>query len=822
MFKQRPYIPIALMVGAWVLIAVVAWQLSGSRSTEAASVRSDQPVAATYRGTLPVAHFDVSPPLRDMKVIPPGPGKLRENEDRERERQGPNLAQPPDPVVQRLLGGLSPFVMPTPIISFDGPNNTCNCSPPDPNGEVGPNHYVVMTNLSFQIYNKTGTSLFGPAQNKTLWAGFGGACQNENAGDPVVLYDQLADRWLLSQFTAAGPTYYNCVALSQTADPTGSYYRWAFTTGTNFPDYPKYGMFPDAYYISTREFAGNPFAGVGAYAANRAQMLVGNPNPTVISFLAPPSPAYNVGDGLLPADLDGTTLPPAGNPAYYVGSMDDNGPYGAPQDALTLWKFTVDFATPPASSFVLANTIPTAAFNTNFPPCGGGRNCIPQPGTANRIDMLASRQRPLFRLAYRNMGSYESLVSNISVNAGTGPTGDTAGIRWFELRSPNSSPTIFQQGTYAPGLTDGIHRWMGSIAMDTQGNMALGYSASSTTLFPSIRYTGRLVGDPLGTMPQGEASIIEGTGSQTVSQRWGDYSDMTVDPVDDCTFWYVHEYIPVSSNNGWRIRIGSFKFPQCAQGTPTPTETSTPPPASPTQTPNPATNTPTATVTPTICPVQFVDVPVGSTFYDYVRCLACRGIVGGYPCGGPGEPCPGNYYRPNNNVTRGQVSKIVSESAGFTDPVPSTQQTFEDVAPGSTFALWVERLSTRGIIGGYPCGGPFEPCVAPTNRPYFRPNNNVTRGQLSKITSGAAGWTETPTGQTFEDVAVGSTFYLYIERMASRGIISGYPCGGPFEPCVAPTNRPYFRPNNNATRGQMSKIAASAFFPNCSTPAVRR
>ncbi len=252
--------------------------------------------------------------------------------------------------------------------------------------------------------------------------------------------------------------------------------------------------------------------------------------------------------------------------------------------------------------------------------------------------------------------------------------------------------------------------------------------------------------------------------------------------------------------------------------TPTPTRTPTHT-GTPTQT---VTGTPpTATPTATVCPLQFTDVPVGSTFYDFVRCLACRGIVGGYPCGGPGEPCPGPYYRPNTNVTRGQVSKIVSESAGFTDPVPSSQWTFQDVPPGSTFALYVERIATRGIVGGYPCGGPFEPCVAPTNRPYFRPNNNVTRGQLSKITSGAAGWTETPTGQTFEDVPAAGTFYVYVERVATRGIVGGYPCGGAFEPCIAPGNRPYFRPNNNATRGQMAKIAAAAFFPNCQTPARR-
>jgi hypothetical protein len=217
--------------------------------------------------------------------------------------------------------------------------------------------------------------------------------------------------------------------------------------------------------------------------------------------------------------------------------------------------------------------------------------------------------------------------------------------------------------------------------------------------------------------------------------------------------------------------------------------------------------------------VQFVDVPGGSTFYDYVRCLACRGIIGGYPCGGPGEPCPGPYFRPGNNVTRGQVAKIVSEAAGFSDPVPSGQQTFEDVPPGSTFALWVERIAGRGVIGGYPCGGLNEPCVAPTDRPYYRPASNVTRGQLSKIVSNAAGFIETPTGYTFEDVPPDSTFYLWVQRVAGRGIIGGYPCGSAGEPCVGPLDRPYYRPNNNVTRGQTAKIVGNAFFPGCTPPA---
>jgi hypothetical protein len=305
-----------------------------------------------------------------------------------------------------------------------------------------------------------------------------------------------------------------------------------------------------------------PFAGVGAYALDRAQALAGNPNPTVVSFLAAPNPAYVVGDGLLPSDLDGMTPPPAGSPNYFVGSEDNNGPYGAPADALSLWKFHYDPITPANSSFVLSNTLPTQPFNSVLALCGGSRNCIPQPNTTNRLDFLL-RQRPLFRLAYRNFGDHESMVANLSVSAGTGPNGEVAGIRWYELRSPNSSPLIFQQGTYAPGLTDGIHRWLGSIAMNSAGDIALGYSASNNTnpsVFPSLFYTARHAADPPGQMTLGEGSIINGTGSQTGSQRWGDYTALVVDPTDDNTFWYINEYVPVTSSVGWRVRVGAFSL----------------------------------------------------------------------------------------------------------------------------------------------------------------------------------------------------------------------------------------------------------------------
>jgi len=563
---------------------------SAQNNANKAPVMPDEPVQGTYRGISTAVRFDISPPLRSMQNTTT-PDIIDRSKFEERR---PKFGEPMDPQdidrsVQAVISPFAPLAMPTPIISFDAVLGCTGCSPPDPVGDVGPNHYVAMSNSQYRMFNKSGVSVLGPSNINTLWAGFGGACQNENAGDPVVIYNQLDDRWILTQFTAAGPTYFNCVAISTTGDPTGSYYRYAFSTGTNFPDYPKYGMWNDALYISTREFSSaGPFAGVGAYAVNRAQLVAGNPAAQVISFLAAPgSTAYNVGDGLLPSDLDGSTLPPANSPNYFVGTMDNGGPYSAPSDALNVWKFTANFAVPASSTFTLTNTLPVAAVDTMPVFCTpSARACIPQPSTTNKIDHLGYRQRPSHRLAYRNFGTHESLVTNQSVEA----SATMSGMRWYEIRLSGGTPSIFQQGTYAPGTTDGIHRWMGSIAMDASGNMAMGYSAANASTFPSIRYTGRLAGDPLGTLPQGEASIVAGTGSQTGSTRWGDYTSMNIDSTDDCTFWYVNQYVPTTSSAGWRLRVGSFKFPSCSAGA-TPTATSTP-----TFTP---TNTATATATAT-------------------------------------------------------------------------------------------------------------------------------------------------------------------------------------------------------------------------------
>jgi hypothetical protein len=553
-----------------VTIALSFAGLAGAGMAAAAEGPQDkapQQPHGIFRGAVKAAKFDISPPLR---LIPPVPRKTTEVE-READNEGrtglegPLGPQTPDGALQSRVGTGG---IPAPSLSFDGFSNLCGgCSPPDPVGDVGPNHYVAMANTDFAIYDKTGALVFGPVNINTLWAGFGGECQVDNSGDPIVLHDQMADRWLLSQFTASGPTFFNCVAISQTADPTGSYFRYAFPTvpPQNFPDYPKYGVWPDAYYISTREFLnGASFAGVGAYAVNRAEVLAGNPAATVISFLATPASAggmFNVGDGLLPSDMDGTVLPPVGSDNFFVGSRDQGGPYGAPNDSLTFWRFNVDFVTPANSTFTMTDIIPVSTFDSIFP-CvpAGSRNCIPQPGTAQRIDHLGYRQRPTWRLAYRNFGTHESLVTNQSVEAPAG----IAGVRWYEIRNPQGTPVLFQEGTFSPGGTDGIHRWMGSIAMDRAGNMGLGYSVSNgTTVFPGMRYTGRLVTDPPGQMPQGEATIVDGLGSQTsTGARWGDYTSMNIDPSDDCSFWYINEYYPVTSVSTWRLRIGRFTYPQ--------------------------------------------------------------------------------------------------------------------------------------------------------------------------------------------------------------------------------------------------------------------
>jgi hypothetical protein len=530
-------------------------------------------------------HHDVSPAVRDMPTInsaanaatahlkheaeplrriplPPGMGALQQGEAGDAAVQSSAIAAPA-------------ALAPTLNLGFDGLGSgslgfSVTSAPPDTNGAVGLNQYVQWVNTSFAVFNKsTGALIAGPIAGNQLWAGFGGGCQTNNDGDPIVLYDKAANRWLFAQFSVSTTPFLQCVAVSTTSDATGTFNRYSFQY-SNFDDYPKMGVWSDGYYVTFNMFNGttNAFVGADACAYNRTAMLAGQPA-TQVCF----QQGTSVG-GLLPADLDGNTAPPAGSPNYLLFFGTNN---------LNLFKFHVNFTTPASSTFTGPTVIPVTAFS---PLCGGG-TCVVQPGTTNRLDSLADRL--MYRLAYRNLPGHESLVVNHSVTAGTG-----GGVRWYEIQNPNGTPIVAQQSTFAP---DSAFRWMGSVAMDQSGDIAMGYSVSSSTVNPSIRFTGRTPADPVNTM-QAESSIVAGTGSQNGTlTRWGDYSALTVDPVDDCTFWYTTEYMKTTGTFNWNTRIASFKFAGCG-GAVTPDYTLSASPTSVTVTQG-GNGTSTITVNPT-------------------------------------------------------------------------------------------------------------------------------------------------------------------------------------------------------------------------------
>lgn len=510
----------------------------------------DRPSAAQAHAV----HHDVSPPLANMVPLKPALGQRIKLLGRLPSPQAP--ASQSDPVLQSTTTGLLvPVTVGQDLLGLGQhyPGFTVNGIPPDPNSAVGATQVVQWVNESFVVFDKsTGVALYGPTAGNTLWQGFdptglGALCGQDNDGDPIVQYDKLANRWVMTQFAVTGADgsaahpYLQCVAVSTTSDARGSWNRYAFAY-SDFPDYPKLGVWPDGYYTTFNMFKVSSFVGAQVCAYDRQAMLLGNPA-TQQCFQLGSSVA-----GLLPADLDGPTqAPPAGSPNFLL-SLGVN--------ALNLWKFHVDWSNAANSTLRGPTSIPVAPFNQA---CGGGA-CIPQQNTAQKLDSLGDRL--MYRLAYRNFGAHESLVVNHSVQVGSTRKGYT-GVRWYELRNPNGTPTVFQQGTYAP---DSKFRWRGSIAMDKVGNMAMGYSVSSGSMPPTLRYTGRLATDALNTM-QAEAIAINGnvygSGSQTSYNRWGDYSSMSVDPVDGCTFWYTNEYLVATGNFNWDTRLFSFKFANC-------------------------------------------------------------------------------------------------------------------------------------------------------------------------------------------------------------------------------------------------------------------
>lgn len=484
-----------------------------------------------------------------------------------------------------LLGLAAPAAwagtMPATILNFPGMSDTSNLSPPDSTGAVGPNNYVQVTNLSFEVFNKDGSVAQAARATNSLWSGYSGAnagngCATRNDGDAVVRYDAAADRWIVGQpswphqSTTGGPSF-ECVAVSQTGDPTGAYWRYDFEFPYSVIDQPKIGVWSDGYYVAANVYDGSTFTykGVDVCALDRAAMLSGTAETSATEqcFLiaAPSSPPACPATqpftafGVLPASLEGSLPPPSGSPEYLM--QFDGSQCNPPYNKLDLWKLHIDWNTPANSAL----SAPTPITVDDFTPiCSStpSGHCIPQPGVASSAYLDGIGQRLMDRLVYRNFGDHESLLVNHTVTSS-----GVAGIRWYEIRDPGGTPTVYQQGTFSPDANN--WRWAGSIDQDQAGDIALGYSISSAgspgVAHPSIAWAGRLAGDPLGTFGQTENIIDSGAFNDTqFGQRWGDYSSMTIDPSDDCTFWYTNELYSASSTH-WSTAIASTKFPNCAR-----------------------------------------------------------------------------------------------------------------------------------------------------------------------------------------------------------------------------------------------------------------
>lgn len=499
-------------------------------------------------------HFDKTPkPLREMfdtgeKQKPARGGK--DFEPGRPERVGNDNRETIDPLAARGVGLPSALAEPKASTVGTPVDPQARVAPPDTTGDVGPNHYVQWVNLRYAVYtlsrdasnNITGFNLVSgfPKQGNVVWQGFGGRCQTDNDGDPIVQYDQLADRWILTQFAVSATPYTQCVAVSTSPDPTGTYFRYSFSYSRSFNDYPKMGVWPDGYYITYNMFRnGVSFTGNTVCAFERDKMLIGASARQICTNTT-------AGASLEPADLEGTALPPAGSPNLLMSLTST---------AVQFWRYAVNWT---AGTATLTGPITVPGVAAYSRACSGGA-CIPQPGTTQRLDSLADRL--MYRLSYRNLSGSERLVINHAVTSGSG-----VGIRWYELTNAagqtlgNANPVLRQQGTFAP---TNDFRWMGSAAIDKTGGIAVGYNISSSSIVPSIRYAYRGPADPLGTLGN-ETTVLVGSGIQTATlSRWGDYSTISVDPVDGCTMVFTTQYQPANGNFNWTTYIHSFKLSTC-------------------------------------------------------------------------------------------------------------------------------------------------------------------------------------------------------------------------------------------------------------------
>ncbi len=450
-------------------------------------------------------------------------------------------------------------------LGLDFPGFSLIANVPDSEGSVGKTQYVQWVNISYVVFDKvTHVVLAGPNPGNALFVGLPetSLCRTENNGDPMVKYDQFANRWVMSQFAKkidGNPTksqFAQCIAVSATDDATGDWYVWQYDY-LSFNDYPKLGLWSDAYFITydmyDKTTTSSTYTGVKSCAFERNVMLFGNPSPKTICHDITKTD-LNENLILLPADLDGKRPPPVGAPnPQFIAVIDENS-----KAWLWRYQFKVDFEHD-TSEFTGPTKIEVAQYIPCYYPESYPSFCVTQPDTDQKLDTIMFAL--MNRVAYRNFGTYESVVLTHSVKA-QDLAGERTGVRWYEIRRPNAAtPLVYQQSTFSP---DTDHRWMSSAAMDKLGNILIGYSRSSSVTYPSIYYTGRLRSEPLNYL-QTEAPIMIGSGSQTNNGRWGDYSAMSIDPVDDCTFWYTQEYLesPNSESKSWKTRIASMKFKNC-------------------------------------------------------------------------------------------------------------------------------------------------------------------------------------------------------------------------------------------------------------------
>lgn len=689
-------------------------------------------------------YFDVSPPLRDMvanadKNAPTvWKDGIVKNQFNIRKKSPQDMLPESfvDPLVQGPMGMVPTD---TTLQNFEGtgmPNG--DGWPPDTDGDVSPTHYFQVINCKYAVYSKTGTLLLGPVNSSTIWSGLP---NNSNDGDAIVLWDESASRWLFTQFSLpnfpSGP-FYMMIAVSQTSDPTGSWYRWQYSF-TDMPDYPKFGVWPDGYYMSVNRFTSGSlnYAGTGAAAFDRTAMIAGNASPQMVyKTLSSSNEAWS----MLPSDCDGT-FPTYGTPNYFT-YMYDASPYH-----LGILEFHVDWVTPANSTLGNLVSLPVTTFNSTI-------LNIQQQGTSNRLDALSDRL--MARLQYRKFTGYGSMVCNHTVNVGS----NRAGVRWYELRNSGSGWSVYQQSTYAP-TTDTRCRWMASMAQASNGDIALGFSISNSSMYPGIRYTGRLSTDPINQMTYAEHGIINGGGSQTTYNRWGDYSAMACDPSSTGVFWYTTEYLQ-STGTSWKTRIASFSFgiPFTVDATATPSVidagqtsqlnavasggsgvytyswTSVPPGFS--------SNQQSPVVSPVITTKYFVTVNDGSQN----RTDSCQVTVNMYvtATANPYTIDPGQSTQLGSSVIGGSGTYTYSWTSvppGFTSTLPNP------VASPTVNTIYTCQVNDGSLVSSDTAGVKVTMTMLATADPY-----TINPGQYSQLNaqvSGGSGsytyqWTSTPPG----------------------------------------------------------------------------